>query len=91
MYNRFDRLLDYSWLLIGQVFEIRPNNRQHEYIVFSVHALDLKMIQESEDTTRSRMRPRPGREMTVNLDLVVPVGKFSHGKLECHVSTTWES
>ena len=90
MYDRFDRLLNYSWLLVGHVLEMRPNNWQHQYVVFSVHALDLKMVQESEDTIRSRMRPRLGRETTINLDLVVLAGKFSYGKLECDISTTWE-
>ena len=35
---------------------------------------------------RSRMRPRSGRKMTMNLDLLA--GEFSHCKLESNVSAT---
>jgi len=70
--------------------EGRPNNGQHQHVVFSVHAFHLEMIQESEDVIGSRMYPRPGRKMMKNPDLVVLSGEFSHGEFECNVSTTWE-
>jgi len=56
--------------------------------MFHVWALYLKMIQESEDAIGSRMCPLQGRQMAMNLDLVVPAGKLGQKKLEGDVSAT---
>lgn len=65
---------------------MRPDNLQHRHVVFYVWALYLKMIQESEDMTRSRMCPRSRRETAIDLDLIVPASKLSHDELEGDVS-----
>jgi len=67
---------------------MRPNNRQDQHFVLSVHAFHLELIQEGQDVTRSRMCPCSGRKMMKNLDFVVLTGEFSHRELECDVSTT---
>ena len=54
---RFDCLLDYDWFFIKHDRKLWSNNLQHQHVVFSIHALHLKMIQESEDVARSRMYP----------------------------------
>lgn len=56
MHERFDRLLDYSWLVVEHGLKMRPDNLQHQHIMFPVHALHLEMIQESENAIGSRMR-----------------------------------
>ena len=53
--ERFDRLLDYGRFVVEHGLEMRPNNLQHQHVVFSVYPLYLEMIQESEDMIRSRM------------------------------------
>jgi hypothetical protein len=57
MNERFDRLLDYDWFFVEHGRKLWSNNLQHQHIVFSIHALHLKMIQESEDVARSKMYP----------------------------------
>ena len=86
MHDRFNRWSD----TVGHDVEIRPNNRKDQHVVFSVHALHHKVIQESEDKIRTRMHPRLRHEMTMNPDLVVLAGKFSHDKLERDIMTTQE-
>ena len=55
MRERFNRLLDYRWLVVKHGLEMRSNDLQHQHVVFSVYPLYLEMIQESEDMVRSRM------------------------------------
>jgi hypothetical protein len=57
MRERFDRLLDYGWLVVEHGLKMRPNNLQHQHVMFPVYALYLEMIQESEDAIRSRVCP----------------------------------
>lgn len=88
MRERFDRLLDNGWILVEHVFKMRSNNWQHQHVVFSVHALYLEIIQQSEDTIRSRMRSRLGRKMMMDLDLTAPACKLSDDELEGDISAT---
>ena len=88
MHERFGRLLDYGWFLVGHVFKMRPNDLRHQYVVLSVHALYLEVVQESEDVIRSEMRACPGRKATMDLELIVPARKLSHDELEGDVSAT---
>ena len=67
---------------------MRFNDLQHQYLVLSVRASYLEMIQETEDTIRPGMRPRLGCKITLNLDLVVLVRKLSDGELEGYISAT---
>ena len=87
MNERFDRLLDRGWLLLEHRSEIRPDNLQHQYVVFPICASDSEVIQESENALRPRMSPGLRRKMTVDVNLVVPAGKFRHRELEGDVST----
>ena len=57
MHEGFNRLLDYGLFFVEHGFKVRPNYLQHQHIVFSVCALHLEMIQESEDAIGSRMCP----------------------------------
>lgn len=68
--------------------KMRPNNLQHQDVVFSVWASYVEMIQESEDATRPGVRVRPGREMLITLDLIVPANRLSHDEFEGDVSGT---
>ena len=88
MHERLDRLLDYVRVFTEHGTELRSNNLQHQYVVLSVHALYLEMVQESEDTIRSGMRACPGRKMTMDLDLAVPARELGDDELEGDVSTT---
>ena len=53
----FDRLLDYGCLFVEHGLKVRPNDFQHQHIMFSVHTLYLKVVQESEDTVGSGVCP----------------------------------
>jgi len=53
----FNRLLYYGWFFVEHGLKVRPNDLQHQHIVFSVCALHLKMVQEGEDAIRSGMCP----------------------------------
>ena len=88
MCERFGRLLDYGWFLVGHVFKMRSNDLRHQYVVLSVHALYLEMVQESEDVIRSWMGACPGRKVTMDLEFIVPARKLSHDELEGDVSAT---
>ena len=44
MNERFDHLLDYSWVVIEHGFKMRPNNLRYQHVMFSVYALHLEMI-----------------------------------------------
>jgi len=57
MGERFDRLLDYGWVVVEHGFKMRPNNLRHQYVMFSVYALHPEMVQEGEDVSRSGMCP----------------------------------
>jgi len=57
MNERFDRSLDYSWVVVEHGFKMRTNNSQHQHVMFSIYALNLEVVQESEDVVRSGMRP----------------------------------
>jgi hypothetical protein len=85
-------LLGYGWLVfehvVEHVLEIRPSDLKYQHIMFPVRALHLEIIQGTEDTVISRMRPWFGRKMTINLDLHVPARESSHGKLEGNISAT---
>ena len=61
MNERFHRLLDHSRLLTEHSLEVRPNDLQHQHVMFPIWALDSKMIQKSEDAFGSRMSPEMGR------------------------------
>ena len=54
--------------------------------MFSVWALYLEMIHESEDAIGSRMFPRLESETMMNLNLIVPPSELGHNELECDVS-----
>jgi len=84
----FNRLVDYGGFIVDHVLKMRPNNLQHQHVMFSVWALYLKMIQGSEDVIGSRMCPRPGRKTTKNLDFVVLAGKLGYDELEGDISAT---
>ena len=88
MSERFGRLLDYGWFPVGHVFKVRPNDLRHQYVVLSVHALYLEMVQESEDMIKSGMGACLGRKVTMDLELIVPARKLSHDELEGDVSAT---
>jgi len=66
--------------------KMRPNDLQHQHVMFSIYTLDLEMVQEREDVIRSWVRPRLGRKMAMDLDFAIPAGKLGHGKLEGDVS-----
>ena len=55
--ERFNRLVNHGWLFVEHILKMRSNNLQHQHVMFSVWALYLKMIQESEDMIGSRMCP----------------------------------
>ena len=91
IHERFDHPAHYELVIIIHVRKPRPNDFEHQHVVFSVWALHLEVVQKSEDAIGSGMRPRPGRETVMNLDLVVPAGKMGYDELEDHVSATrWE-
>jgi len=81
----YNRLLDRDWFFVEHGFKVRSNDLQYQHVVFSVCALHPEMVQESEDTIRSRC-PCSRGEITINLDLVILAGKLSHGKLESDIS-----
>ena len=87
MNERFHRLLDHSRLLAEHSLEVRPNELQHQYVMFSVRALDSKMVQKSEDASGSGVSPGLGRKVAIDLDLVVPAREFCHCELEGNVPT----
>ena len=90
MNERFHRLLDHSRLLAEHILKVRPNDLQHQYVMFPVRALDSEMIQETEDPFGSGMGPGLGRKMAINLDLVVRAGELCHCELEGDVLTVIE-
>jgi len=57
MHERFDHLLDYGRVFLEHLLKMRPNNLQHQHVMFSILALYLKMIQRGEDPIGSRMCP----------------------------------
>ena len=57
MHEGFDRLLDHGRFFVEHGLKVRPNDLQHQHIMFPVCALHLKMVQESEDAIGSRVCP----------------------------------
>jgi len=57
MSERLDILLHRGLVTVEHIFQMRPNNLEHQHVVFSVWALHPEMVQEGEDAIRSGMCP----------------------------------
>ena len=55
VYERFDRLLDYGWVVVEHDLKVRSNDLQHQYVMFSVWAFHLEVIQECENAVGARV------------------------------------
>jgi len=84
--ERFNRPADYGWVFVEHILKMGPDNLQYQHVVFSVWTPYPKMIQGSEDAIGSRVCPSPGRQMMINLDLVVLASKLGYDELEGDVS-----
>jgi len=53
----FNHPADYGWVIAVHVRKLRPNNLEHQHLMFSVWALYLEVVRGSEDAIGSGMRP----------------------------------
>ena len=86
--ERFDCPVDYVWAIAVHERKLRPNDFKHQYDMFPVWAVHLKLIQGSEDVIGSGVCPCLGCKNVVNLGLVVPVGRVGYDEFEGDVSAT---
>ena len=57
VHERFDLLLDDGRLIVKHGFKMGPGKLQNQHVMFPARALHLEMVQKSEDTVRSGIRP----------------------------------
>jgi len=86
MSERFNRVVNYVWVIAVHRHKLRPNNFKHQHVMFSVWTVHIEVVQGSEDVIGSGMCPPLRRENAMNLDLVVLAGKLGHDELEGDVS-----
>jgi len=57
MSERLDILLHRGLVAVEHIFQMRPNNLEHQHVMFSVWALHPEMVQEGEDAIRPGVCP----------------------------------